>query len=156
MLAAASERLRSLAWKNTVWAARDLPDGRQVWVQMRDGEFLTTDGAQIRWVIPSGVVTDPELRYSSDGEATAILLFSVAVDGGHDSGETGERAEQVFHDVAAFGSVAEDAAKSLEKGTGRPVSTRKLMKRDRPAWGDGGCGESSSIALRPPGASGSS
>ena len=62
------------------------------------------------------VTTDPELRYSSDGEATAILLFSVAVDGGHDSGETGERAGQVFHDVAAFGSVAEDAAKSLEKG----------------------------------------
>ena len=64
------------------------------------------------------VATDPELRYGSDGEATAILLFSVAVNCGYRSRETGEWVEQsaVFHDVAAFGSVADDAAKTLEKG----------------------------------------
>lgn len=64
------------------------------------------------------VTADPELRYSSDGEATAILLFSVTVDHVHPGPDTGERAEEAatFHDVAAFGGVAEDAAKTLENG----------------------------------------
>lgn len=64
------------------------------------------------------VTADPELRYSSDGEATVILLFSVTVDHVHPSPDTGERAEEAatIHDVAAIGSVAEDAAKTLENG----------------------------------------
>jgi single-strand DNA-binding protein len=60
---------------------------------------------------------DPELRYSKDEKPIAV--FSVATDHGRD-----ENKKTSWHNVVAFGSLAENIIKSLHAGTRVIVSGR--------------------------------
>lgn len=67
--------------------------------------------------IVGGVGRDPELKFSKDQKA--IATFSVATDYGRD-----ENKKTTWHNVVAFGSLAENVVKSVTKGTRVIVSGR--------------------------------
>ena len=60
---------------------------------------------------------DPEIRFTNDGKAVAT--FSVATDYGRDDNK-----KTSWHNVCAFGSLAENICKSVSKGTRVIVSGR--------------------------------
>lgn len=70
--------------------------------------------------ISGNVGREPELKYSQG--AVAILKFSVADTSGRD-----EKKKTIWHNVTAFGDLAEHAAVSLGKGT-RVVVEGKLTE----------------------------
>jgi len=53
---------------------------------------------------------DPELRFTQDGKAVAN--FSVATDHGRDDNK-----KTTWHNIVAFGTMAENAVRSFTKGT---------------------------------------
>jgi single-strand DNA-binding protein len=68
--------------------------------------------------ISGNVTAEPVLRHGRDGQGTAFLSFSVAVNRSYYSRERGIRVDipAVFHHVVAFNGLAENAAKTLTKG----------------------------------------
>jgi single-strand DNA-binding protein len=69
--------------------------------------------------VHGNVTADLELRYGRNGAGTAFTSFSVAVNRGYFDRARNARIEQptVFHQVVAFGALAENAAETLRKGT---------------------------------------
>src|ERR1035437_2520003 len=73
--------------------------------------------------IVGNLTRDPELRFTPSGQATST--FGVAVNRTWTDRTTSERKEHTsFIDVVAWGSLAENAAQSLTKGTRVIVSGR--------------------------------
>lgn len=69
-----------------------------------------------RWIAAGVRLTaDPEVRYSTGDNATAIARFRVAVNRRKKAGETQQEAD--FIPCVAFGKTAEFAEKYLKKGT---------------------------------------
>ena len=69
--------------------------------------------------IHGNVTADPVLRFGRDGDATAFLAFTVAVNRFYFDRARNAKVEQpaIFHEVVAFRGLAENAAASLAKGT---------------------------------------
>jgi single-strand DNA-binding protein len=69
--------------------------------------------------IHGNITDDITVRYGRNGDGTAFTSFTVAVNRGYFDRQRGARVERptVFHQVAAFGALAENAAASLKKGT---------------------------------------
>ena len=77
--------------------------------------------------IAGNLTRDPELRFTPGGQATAT--FGIAVNRSWTNRQTQARQESTsFFDVVAWGSLAENAATSLAKGT-RVVVTGRLDQR---------------------------
>ena len=77
--------------------------------------------------IAGNVTREPELRSTPNGQATAT--FGIAVNRTWTDRQSQERRESTsFFDVVAWGSLAENAATSLAKGT-RVVVTGRLDQR---------------------------
>jgi len=77
--------------------------------------------------IIGNLTREPELRFTNGGQAVAS--FGVAVTRSWKNG-AGERAEQTsFFDVSAWGSLGENAAASLTKGS-RVIVTGRLETRE--------------------------
>jgi single-strand DNA-binding protein len=73
------------------------------------------------------VTRAPELRFTNSGQAVAG--FGLAVNRRWQNRQSGEWEEQAsFFDVTAWGSLGENAAESLEKGT-RVLVTGRLQQR---------------------------
>ena len=68
--------------------------------------------------IHGNVTADPVLRYGRNGAGTAFTSFSVAVNRSYYDRARGDRVAQptVFHQVVAFGALAENTAATLKKG----------------------------------------
>ena len=68
--------------------------------------------------IHGNVTADPVLRYGRNGAGTAFTSFSVAVNRSYYDRTRGERMTQptVFHQVVAFGALAENTAATLKRG----------------------------------------
>ena len=95
--------------------------------------------------ISGNVTADPVLRYGRDGDTTAFLAFTVAVNRSYFDRNRGARVQQpaVFHEVVAFRGLAENAARTLMKGmavtvTGQfadnsyvPDGSERLIRRIR-------------------------
>lgn len=95
--------------------------------------------------ISGNVTADPVLRYGRDSDTTAFLAFTVAVNRSYWDRARNTRVEQpaVFHQVAAFRGLAENAAATLRKGmavtvTGQfadnsytPDGSDRLIRRHR-------------------------
>lgn len=64
--------------------------------------------------IVGNITRDPELRYSNAGKP--VLNLSVAVTTRRKNGDQWEDGDPEYYDVTAFGTLAENAAESLEKG----------------------------------------
>ena len=69
--------------------------------------------------VHGNVTATPELSYGRSGDGKAFTSFTVAVNRGYYDKQRGARMQQptVFHQVVAFGELAENAAASLTKGT---------------------------------------
>jgi len=79
--------------------------------------------------IAGNLTREPELRFTNRGQATAT--FAVAVNRTWTDRQSHERKESTsFFDVVAWGTLAENAATSLAKGT-RVVVTGRL---DQLSW----------------------
>ncbi len=66
-------------------------------------------------MIIGNATRDPEMRYTPNGQA--VTSFSVATNRRWANKESGEMQEQVeFHDVVAWGKMAETASQYLKKG----------------------------------------
>ena len=77
--------------------------------------------------ITGNLTREPELRFTPTGQATAT--FGVAVNRTWTDRQSQERRESTsFFDVVAWGTLAENAATSLAKGT-RVVVTGRLDQR---------------------------
>jgi single-strand DNA-binding protein len=77
--------------------------------------------------ITGNLTREPELRFTPTGQATAT--FGIAVNRTWTDRQSQERKESTsFFDVVAWGSLAENAATSLTKGT-RVVVTGRLDQR---------------------------
>ena len=77
--------------------------------------------------IAGNLTREPELRFTPSGQATAT--FGIAVNRTWTDRQSQERKESTsFFDVVAWGSLAENAATSLAKGT-RVVVTGRLDQR---------------------------
>jgi single-strand DNA-binding protein len=75
----------------------------------------------------SNLTRDPEVRFTPGGQATAT--FGIAVNRTWTDRQSQERKESTsFFDVVAWGTLAENAATSLAKGT-CVVVTRRLDQR---------------------------
>ena len=78
--------------------------------------------------IAGNVTREPELRFTTGGQATAT--FGIAVNRTWTDRQSQERRESTsFFDVVAWGTLAENAATSLAKGT-RVVVTGRLDQRN--------------------------
>ncbi len=62
-------------------------------------------------VLVGRLTSDPQLRYTTGNEPTAVCRFSVAVDDGF-----GDRKRTNFIPITAFGKVAESCERFLSKG----------------------------------------
>jgi single-strand DNA-binding protein len=84
--------------------------------------------AQDNFVALTGNMTrEPELRFTSSGQATC--QFGLAVNRSWTDRQTQEKKEQVsFFDVVCWGSLAENVATSLPRGT-RVTVTGRLEQR---------------------------
>jgi single-strand DNA-binding protein len=70
---------------------------------------------------------DPELRFTNTGQA--VSSFGLAVNRRWQNRQTGEWEEQTsFFDITAWGSLGENAAASIHKGT-RVLVTGRLQQR---------------------------
>ena len=77
--------------------------------------------------IAGNLTRDPELRFTTGGQATAT--FGIAVNRTWTDRQTQQRRESTaFFDVVAWGALAENAATALAKGT-RVVVTGRLDQR---------------------------
>jgi single-strand DNA-binding protein len=77
--------------------------------------------------IVGNITRDPELRFTPSGQATST--FGVAVNRSWTDRQSQERKESTsFFDVVCWGSLAENAAQSLTRGT-RVVVTGRLEQR---------------------------
>jgi single-strand DNA-binding protein len=77
--------------------------------------------------IAGNLTRDPEVRFTPGGQATAT--FGIAVNRTWTDRQSQERKESTsFFDVVAWGTLAENAATSLAKGT-RVVVTGRLEQR---------------------------
>ena len=77
--------------------------------------------------ITGNLTREPELRFTPTGQATAT--FGIAVNRSWTDRQSQERKESTsFFDIVAWGSLAENAATSLTKGT-RVVVTGRLDQR---------------------------
>jgi single-strand DNA-binding protein len=77
--------------------------------------------------IAGNLTRDPEVRFTPGGQATAS--FAIAVNRTWTDRQSQERKESTsFFDVVAWGTLAENAATSLAKGT-RVVVTGRLDQR---------------------------
>jgi single-strand DNA-binding protein len=77
--------------------------------------------------IVGNITRDPELRFTPSGQATST--FGVAVNRTWTDRQTQERKESTsFFDVVCWGTLAENAAQSLARGT-RVVVTGRLDQR---------------------------
>jgi single-strand DNA-binding protein len=73
------------------------------------------------------ITRTPELRFTNSGQAVAS--FGLAVNRRWQNRQSGEMEEQVsFFDITAWGSLGENAAESLEKGS-RILVTGRLQQR---------------------------
>jgi single-strand DNA-binding protein len=92
-----------------------------------DRQLGPTDQGPFGLVQISNVTREPELRFISNGQATAT--FSIAVNRTWTDRQSQERKESTsFFDVVAWGGLAENTATSLAKGT-RVVVTGRLDQR---------------------------
>lgn len=73
------------------------------------------------WTGIGNLTKDPELRYSTGGNQTAICRFTVAINDGY-----GDKAEVSYIPVTAFGKTAENCEKYLAKG--RKVAVQGRIK----------------------------
>ena len=77
--------------------------------------------------VVGNVTRDPELRFTSSGQAVAT--FGLAVNRRWQNRQSGEMEEQVsFFDITAWGTLGENAAASINKGT-RVLVTGRLQQR---------------------------
>ena len=69
--------------------------------------------------IHGNVTSAPELSFGRNGDGKAFATFTVAVNRGYFDRQRNQRVQQptVFHQIVAFGTLAENAAASLTKGT---------------------------------------
>jgi single-strand DNA-binding protein len=77
--------------------------------------------------VVGNVTREPELKFLNSGQAA--LRFSVAVNRRWQNRQTGQTEERTsYFDVQAYGSLAENVANSVEKGT-RVIVTGRLEQR---------------------------
>ena len=70
-------------------------------------------------VLIGNLTRDPELKYTTGQNQTAICRFSLAINSGH-----GDKERTDYPSIVAFGKVAENCDKYLKKGSKAAVAGR--------------------------------